>query len=142
MCLVARPFSKVLVKTDRLVPSTMRSRQLLRLGMDWRICPFHELTDGKIMSPRTSPLRESVFQSSVIGMETSGIHPQGSVRHCRAVSRHDHVKGFSKNARRRNRRCWLHPRRHQGGCICGIHMLKNNIHMCTLCRHWLAHFAL
>ena len=51
--------------------------------------PASSQTETSSLSPRTSPLRESVFFRAKVTL-----HPQGIVRLCRVVSRHDHVQGF------------------------------------------------
>ena len=84
-----------------LAPSTMRSRWLLRLGMDWRICLVCVLPDGNIITVGAERFChvEVLLQPNFIGEGASEIHdtsfssnmkidvshPQGVVRLCRVV---------------------------------------------------------
>ena len=62
---VARACSRVFLErttkeSRALAPSTLRSRWLLRLGMNWRICPFYKHPDGNIITiaPNVSVARK------------------------------------------------------------------------------------
>ena len=59
-----------------LVPSTMRSRWLLRFGMDWRIDPVYKLPDGNIITVGAERVHyvEALPQPNFIGKGASGIH--------------------------------------------------------------------
>ena len=95
-------------------------------------------TDTSSLSPRKFPLRESIFQPSVIGKEASGIHDTSLeyVLKGDSATRKElyaivvlsdgmtMLKGFL-DARRRNRRWWLHLLRDHGDYRAANNIFRN-----------------